>query len=326
MKPIRHDRRTRGPASSLPRGFSLIEISLVLIIAGLALGAGLQALGPQLEQRRYTQTQQELERIADAIVSFMVVNGRLPCPAVKTPYVGNAPLINSNGREAFCQELPGSPNCTFTVNPADPGAMRGRCFAGNAPGTPVWRGLVPSRDLGIANQNDLGVAVDAWSNPITYSVSNVTNAVFPATWCANAPAAVEADCNAVGACHPWTYGGAQARGYFVYCDASAFGNYGDPLGSVCLNSPAANACPNRVAGDVVFSLISRGRNGGYGAADQPVVANANEGDNRDNNRFFVRQPLNYSTDVAADFFDDIVVWRTKFQLVDTLNRAGMVSP
>jgi len=64
------------------RGFSLIEISLVLVIAGLALGAIISAIGPQLENRRVSDTQKSLQETRDALVGWAIINRRLPRPAV----------------------------------------------------------------------------------------------------------------------------------------------------------------------------------------------------------------------------------------------------
>lgn len=66
---------------ALQRGFSLIEISLVLVIAGLALGAIISAIGPQLENKRVSDTQKSLQETREALVGWAIVNGRLPRPA-----------------------------------------------------------------------------------------------------------------------------------------------------------------------------------------------------------------------------------------------------
>lgn len=63
------------------RGFTLIEMALVLMIVGLLLGGGLTVLTAQLEQRRVTDTQRMLEEAREALIGFAVTNGRLPCPA-----------------------------------------------------------------------------------------------------------------------------------------------------------------------------------------------------------------------------------------------------
>ena len=105
-KVILHLRESRDPRATedrslspkiRQRGFSLIEIALVLVIAGLALGAGLAALGPQLINKRFSDTQRQLQDASEAIVAFAMVNRRLPCPATLT----------SNGLESFCTNAGG---------------------------------------------------------------------------------------------------------------------------------------------------------------------------------------------------------------------------
>lgn len=63
------------------RGFSLIEIALVLVIVGLALGGIVAALGPQLENKKINDTQRALEEAKEALLGYAVINKRLPGPA-----------------------------------------------------------------------------------------------------------------------------------------------------------------------------------------------------------------------------------------------------
>ena len=63
-------------------GFSLIEIALVLVIVGLALGGIVAALGPQLANKRISDTQKVLSEANEALIGFAIINGRLPRPAI----------------------------------------------------------------------------------------------------------------------------------------------------------------------------------------------------------------------------------------------------
>jgi prepilin-type N-terminal cleavage/methylation domain-containing protein len=62
-------------------GFSLIELSVVLVLIALLLGSLLVPLGTQVEQRQYTETEKQLEQIKEALTGFALANGYLPCPA-----------------------------------------------------------------------------------------------------------------------------------------------------------------------------------------------------------------------------------------------------
>ena len=60
--------------------FSLIEISIVLIIVGLLAGAAVAPLGHSVQQARYRQAQHQLQAIRVALHGYLVSAGHLPCP------------------------------------------------------------------------------------------------------------------------------------------------------------------------------------------------------------------------------------------------------
>jgi prepilin-type N-terminal cleavage/methylation domain-containing protein len=62
--------------------FTLVEMSIVLVIVGLLLGGMLAPLSTQLEQRRAADTIKALEEARDALAGFAARNGYLPCPAI----------------------------------------------------------------------------------------------------------------------------------------------------------------------------------------------------------------------------------------------------
>lgn len=71
-------------AAGKQRGFSLLELTLALIIIALVLGGMLNPLGAMLEARQRAAAETELERIKEALVGFAMINGYLPCPATAT--------------------------------------------------------------------------------------------------------------------------------------------------------------------------------------------------------------------------------------------------
>lgn len=71
-------------------GFTLVEMAIVLVIVGLLLGGLLMPLSTQIEQRRIGETQKALEEIKEALLGFVIANGRLPCPAPATTATGAA--------------------------------------------------------------------------------------------------------------------------------------------------------------------------------------------------------------------------------------------
>lgn len=66
------------------RGFSLIEMAIVMLVIGLLVGGLLVPLNVQIDQQRINETQKFLAEIKEALIGFAVVNGRLPCPAIST--------------------------------------------------------------------------------------------------------------------------------------------------------------------------------------------------------------------------------------------------
>lgn len=301
MKTSRQHRGAHGRVCSLPRGFSLIEISLVLIIAGLALGAGLQALGPQLEQRRYSQTQEQLQAASDALFGFLVLNRRLPCPASAA----------SNGLEVFCTNATGGCGAPLTV--VQP---HGRCanpFNGFLPGATLGlQGLGP---VGDASQ---GRQLDVWNLPVRYAVSDTA---YPApvvgtpmnTFCDPDPPVAGRTCRPYTASDGLRTVKNRVVPPAVIPDPNAV-NLVTSL-RVCATEAGSTAFDCAAGQEVsrpAFVLMSTGRNG-------INTAGAEEAENIDNDAVFVSRP-------RVEVFDDVLVWQSQGQLVHRLNQAGLLAP
>ena len=140
--PIRSP-RTRAPGrrehallspSSVTRGFTLTELTIVLVIVALLIGGMLLPLSAQRELQGIRETEVRLTEVKDALLGFAVAHGRLPCPAAPPPAGGVESPV-------------GTGVCT---NPLD--------------------GFVPAATLGLAPTDAQGYLLDAWGNPIRYSV------------------------------------------------------------------------------------------------------------------------------------------------------------
>jgi prepilin-type N-terminal cleavage/methylation domain-containing protein len=70
-------------------GFTLVEIAIVLVIIGLLIGGLVTPLTMQIEQRKQSDTQRQLDEAREALIGFAMRNGYLPCPAISA----------SNGQE-----------------------------------------------------------------------------------------------------------------------------------------------------------------------------------------------------------------------------------
>lgn len=79
-----------GDLINQQKGFTLVEMAMVLLIVGLLLGGLLVPLTAQMEQRNISDTQKALSEIKEAITGYALANGQLPCPAVPTIPTGQA--------------------------------------------------------------------------------------------------------------------------------------------------------------------------------------------------------------------------------------------
>lgn len=116
------------------RGFSLIEMAVVLFIIVLVIGSALVPLSTQVEQRQVSDTEKSLAEIRDALLGFAVANGYLPCPDT-----GATGAENATGA--------GNTQCTTITS----GIACGR---------------LPHVSLGVANS-------DVWGNRLTYCVNEL---------------------------------------------------------------------------------------------------------------------------------------------------------
>ncbi len=87
------------------RGFTLIELSIVIVIIGLLTAGVMQMYSNYIEQKGLTVTQDNIDNAQDKIMAFQQKYGFFPCPAERTPpgdIAGNvasncnAPAANGN--------------------------------------------------------------------------------------------------------------------------------------------------------------------------------------------------------------------------------------
>lgn len=79
--------------ASLGSGFTLVELTIVLIIVGLLISSLIPPLSAQIDQRNYNETQQQINEIRESLIGFSVVNGRLPRPATSLTDGAENPAI-----------------------------------------------------------------------------------------------------------------------------------------------------------------------------------------------------------------------------------------
>lgn len=84
-------------------GFTLLELSLVLIVVGVLLGGLIQPLLNNVEQLKQRRADSLLGEVRDSLLGFAARHGRLPCPALETS--AGAEVTNTDG--TGCQNYAG---------------------------------------------------------------------------------------------------------------------------------------------------------------------------------------------------------------------------
>ena len=99
---------------SANRGFSLIELAIVVLILALLTGGLLMPVSETRNLERREQTGKSLEQIRESLLGFALQYGRLPCPASPAIASGN-PLAGEEQRTGggcACADSGGSLACT----------------------------------------------------------------------------------------------------------------------------------------------------------------------------------------------------------------------
>ncbi|MGH8120070.1 MAG: prepilin-type N-terminal cleavage/methylation domain-containing protein [Gammaproteobacteria bacterium] len=130
------------PASN--KGFTFLELIIVLLITGLLLGGLLVPLSTQLEQGQRVRTQAQLDEIREVLYGFVLKRHRLPCPDCDKNTLGNCTNIAADDPDQIGdgeEDIIAGDNCAHET------------------------GNLPWVTLGVAGK-------DAWGRRFTYRVTN----------------------------------------------------------------------------------------------------------------------------------------------------------
>lgn len=285
-------------------GFSLVELAIVLFIVGILMLGLMSTLSSQVDQRNFDDTRLRLEQARELLLGFVIVNGRLPCPARST----------SAGAEVRVSDT------DATV------ANRGKCqdaadvedYYGGLPSSGVTGGLLPAQSIGFQQMDASGFAIDAWGNRIRYAVAKtITN-------CSGSPTLPH-----------FTYS-INLKGNGITCQPN------DLL--VCKSvtapvnpQPSPSASPPRCgasganqlmsSGTVVAIAFSTGKNGsntaGAGADEAANIKTSASGLSPTINALFVFHTPTPATATNGEF-DDQMTWITVGELYGRLIAAGVL--
>jgi len=311
------------------RGFTLIELAIVLVIVTILIGGLAMPLSAQIQARRIAETKKIMEEAREAIIGYAMSHTTSSCTCKYTVNPNPPPSTvldpdSSNPSACPVSLCPISPDqvtttdtATLTLKPRhylpcpsndgtgiesrypdDAGADAGKCIPCNDANhdnlddvTGKRCNLLPWATLGAANQ-------DSWGNRLHYGVIGTyadSNIGFGSS------VQETTRTNDIGSCN----------GTF------------DDSGSFCTSTDVSN-CYKQICGsantttaaNVPVVLISHGPNGwGAMSVNEKILATPTGNDekkNLDTNQFYVNRPPYKAADGSAaeqaKEFDDLVVW------------------
>ena len=270
-------------------GFTLVELSVVLAIVALLLSSLLYTLSAQTEQRNFEDTRRRMEVAREAMLSFAIVKGRLPCPARFT-----STASHTQGLESFCTTQT-SP-CTGAETTTE--QTHGYCFS-------AYDGYIPAASLGLTSVDTQGFALDAWGNRLRYAVTRLNDT----STCATTPPANTT---------PLYTSKANLRTYGISCQPNDLIVCRTATGiqsTDCADAAARIMTPSTV----VAIVFSTGKNGATTASGTGI----DEAANLNGDRVFVWHTPSPS-DAANGEFDDQMLWITAGELYGKLVSAGVL--
>jgi len=267
--------------------FTLLEMSIVLIIIAVILAGGAVTFSASLQQRQYNQTKEKLVVLQSALRDYWRVFGRLPCPGDLTIGVGVANFGKEAANKGRCD---GTPSANFVRNVTDGDATL--CTSGytssnfSAEDNCANGGMVPVQTLQLPDD----YAFDGWGRRILYVVDS-----------------------------DYTIADA-AAGISVTADSSGTPN------RIIIKSGATAASSVTKTVSAAYALVSFGINGhgaysrtgstrvSSGSANDMEVVNCHCNSSAVATTFtntFYQSPYKTSTTVTTDTFDDMVVFGTR---------------
>jgi prepilin-type N-terminal cleavage/methylation domain-containing protein len=280
------------------RGFSLVELAVVLAIVAFTIGGMLMPLGAQRDIRARQDTEKQLADAKELLIAFAITNQRLPCPASPT----------SNGVESFCDSATANYPCAVAV----PLQVRshGHC-------SHPYNGFLPAATLGFTPIMTTGYANDGWSgeavNQLRYAITDVSYS--PTT----------SVCGATGtAVFPFTCEMGMKGTYMTLTTPDTTPdlqvcNSGGATVQNAGTTTAACSAGNYLTNSAVAVIYSVGKTAGTAGRSTDEIHNANpmttDADTSTLDRVFVNAPPSAN-------FDDQMMWISRYALSGRMISAG----
>lgn len=143
---------------TLLRGFTLVEMAVVVVLMGILLTMGVSTWLASVNSSATRSTKERQVAVREALISYLRTNGRLPCPDIGPNSSVAGPIAaGPDGRENRSALNGSEPDTT---------ADCAQAF-----------GLIPYADIGLSREASL----DAWGNAMLYRVSNTHPASLPSS-------------------------------------------------------------------------------------------------------------------------------------------------
>jgi prepilin-type N-terminal cleavage/methylation domain-containing protein len=132
------------------KGFTLLEITIVLVLIGVVTAGGLVVFGASLQKSQADATVAKMTAIEKALLNYRVAFGRIPCPASL----------------AMLPPTPAAPSANYGIEAAVPGTCTGGTPAAEYSVSNVAEGAIPTRALQLPDD----YMYDGWGRHMRYAV------------------------------------------------------------------------------------------------------------------------------------------------------------